>query len=64
METPAFQTNFLPRLIQVNFLSLKVLLIPALEHNAPAFGLGAAMAGEAEKINAMTNAATPTRISK
>ena len=48
--------------MQVNLLPLKVLIEPALEHDAPAFGFGAAKAVEAEKISARTRATTRPRI--
>jgi hypothetical protein len=57
-----FQTNFFPFLIQVNFFPLKVLIDPIFEQDAPAFGFGAAMAAEAEKINARTKVRTRPRI--
>jgi hypothetical protein len=62
VATPLLQTIFLPLLIQVNLVPLKVLLDPTFEHDAPAFGFGAAMAAEAEKINARTKARTRPRI--
>lgn len=56
--TPLFQTNFFPLLMQVNFMPLKVFAEPAIEHDAPAFGFGAAIAVEAERISAKTRART------
>jgi hypothetical protein len=48
--------------MQVNFLPLKVLTKPAFEQDAPAFGFGAAVAVEAERISARTRARTRPRI--
>ena len=42
--TPLFQTVFDPVLIQVNFLPAAMVVVPSLEHFAPAFGV-AAMVG-------------------
>ena len=50
--------------MQVNFLPLKVLIKPAFEQGAPAFGFGAARAVEEEKIRARTRARTRPRIGK
>jgi hypothetical protein len=50
--------------MQVNFLPLKVLIKPAFEQGAPAFGFGAARAVEEEKIRARTRARTRPRIEK
>ena len=44
--------------MQVNFVPLKVFVEPAFEHVAPAFGFGAAIADEAERIRARPKAKT------
>ena len=44
IATPLFQTVFDPFLMQVNFLPAAMLVVPSLEHFAPAFGV-AAMVG-------------------
>ena len=46
---PLSQTNFLPDLIQVNFLPPKFLVNPIFEQLAPGFRLGAAIEGVNEK---------------
>ena len=39
--TPLFQTNFLPDLTQVNFLSFAIALVPNFEHAVPGLGVAA-----------------------
>ena len=39
--TPLFQTNFLPDLTQVNFLSFAIAIVPSFEHVVPGLGVAA-----------------------
>jgi hypothetical protein len=39
--TPLFQTNFLPVLTQVNFLSFAIAIVPNFEHAVPGLGVAA-----------------------
>ena len=41
IETPLFQTSFVPDLIHVNFLPDAVAVVPALLHLAPGLGVAA-----------------------
>jgi hypothetical protein len=54
-DLPLFQINPFPLLIQVNFFPLCTFVSPELVHLAPAFGAGAAIEVDPEKINSITN---------